>query len=258
MVAMNTYSTTAEKIITGLSATEANEAHVRHITVYDIPVEWTQEEILQALNSWGNPIKCSTKKQRKFQTVWVKIILNDETRAHFDGGLWMYTLNDLPIRWFPGDWLLKERKNRERFCLVWKNCPESQHTQRLVTRNLQSEFLAKYSVKAYKAIKTPKGERQLIAFFERHSDMLFALRTSFDINNITYTWSRSDPPRQNKPRSDHQKQRNRGSSSNKMSSSNRPKGQNQNKTSKKKHKSNGSTDVFNTLVDLLKKLVSDN
>ncbi|GBB92091.1 hypothetical protein RclHR1_19600004 [Rhizophagus clarus] len=118
----------AEKIITGINTTEANMANVHHITVYDIPVEWTQEEILQALNSWGNTIKCSTKKQRKFQTLWVKIILNDETRVHFDGGLWMYTLNNSPIRWFPGDWSLKDRKNRERFCLVWRNCPESQHT----------------------------------------------------------------------------------------------------------------------------------
>ncbi|GBC07366.1 hypothetical protein RclHR1_07410002 [Rhizophagus clarus] len=95
----------------------------------------------------------------------------------------MYTLNETPIRWFPEDWSLKERKHRERFCLVWKNCPEFQHTQRLVNRNLQSDFLAKYSIKAYKAIHTPKGERQLIVFFERHTDMLFALRTSFNIDN---------------------------------------------------------------------------
>ncbi|GBB92090.1 hypothetical protein RclHR1_19600003 [Rhizophagus clarus] len=99
-----------------------------------------------------------------------------------------------------------------------------------------------------------KGERQLIAFFERHTDMLFALRTSFDIDNISHTWSRGDPPRPNKPRSDRQQQRNRGSSSDKMSSSKRSSDQNQNKTSRKKNKSNGSTEVFNTLVDLLKKL----
>ncbi|GES93567.1 kinase-like domain-containing protein [Rhizophagus clarus] len=34
-----------------------------------------------------------------------------------------------------GDWSLKERKHRERFCLVWKDCPEAQHTQRLTIRH---------------------------------------------------------------------------------------------------------------------------
>ncbi|GBB85229.1 hypothetical protein RclHR1_01180006 [Rhizophagus clarus] len=166
----------------------------------------------------------------------------------------MYSLNEIPIRWFPGDWLLKERKHRERFCLVWKNYPEFQHSQRLVNNNLQSEFLAKYSIKAYKAIHTPKGERQLIVFFKRHTDMLFALKTSFDIDNVSYNWSRGDPSRIKTPRNNAH-QLNEDSSS-KTSTRNRRTSQNPTK-SHKNIKSKGSTNDFNTLVDLLKKLVSN-
>ncbi|GBB98217.1 hypothetical protein RclHR1_03170013 [Rhizophagus clarus] len=222
------------------------------MTVYDIPVEWTDDQILQALNSWGYTIKFSTKKQRKFQTVWVKIVLNDEVRAHFDQGLWMYTLNNTPIRWFPGDWSLKERKHRERFCLVWRNCPEAQHTQRLVNQNLQSEFLAKYSIKAYKAIHAPKGERQLIVFFERHTD---ALKTSFDIENVTHNWSRGEPFRNKIPHKTARNGMNEDSSS-KSRTQNRSKDQNPTK-SNFRNKPKGSADVFNTLVDVLKKLASN-
>ncbi|GBB88597.1 hypothetical protein RclHR1_15150002 [Rhizophagus clarus] len=104
--------------------------------------------------------------QVPLKTIWVKILLNDEVRAHFDQGLWMYTLLNIPIRWFPGDWSLKERKHRERFCLVWKDCPEAQHTQRLTVDRVLRK----------------------------------ALRTSFDIDNKTYNWSRGDPLRNKSPR----------------------------------------------------------
>ncbi|GBC08275.1 hypothetical protein RclHR1_00800002 [Rhizophagus clarus] len=114
---------------------------------------------------------------------------------------------------------------------------------------MQSDFLAKYSIKAYKAIKTPKGERQLIVFFKRHSDMLFAL-----IDNITYNWFRGDPLR-NKPTRQADNKAN-GDSSSKTSFRNRPKGQNPTKNSKK-NKSKGSTNDFNTLVDLLKMLIKN-
>ncbi|GBB97014.1 hypothetical protein RclHR1_00290012 [Rhizophagus clarus] len=214
-------------------------------------MEWTQEQIIAAFATWGNPIMISTKKQRKFQTIWVKILLNNEVRAHFDQGLWMYTLLNI---WFPEDWSLKERKHRERFYLVWKDCPEAQHTQCLVNRNLQSDFLAKYSIKAYKAIQTPKGERQLIVFFERHTDMMFALRTSFDIENHSYNWSRGDPDRNKIPRNNSTKLSKESSS--KMSIRNRSMDQNPTK-SQRWNKSKGSADVFNTLADVLKKLASN-
>ncbi|GBB85950.1 hypothetical protein RclHR1_07890001 [Rhizophagus clarus] len=118
---------------------------------------------------------------------------------------------------------------------------------------MQSEFLAKYSIKAYKAIHTPKGERQLIVFFERHTDMLFALKTSFDIENKTYNWSRGDPLRNKSPR---QTNTVNEDSSSKTCTRNRPRGQNPTK-SQKNNKSKGSADIFNTLVDVLKKLASN-
>ncbi|GES95370.1 hypothetical protein RCL_jg9672.t1 [Rhizophagus clarus] len=67
------------------------------------------------------------------------------------------------------------------------------------------------------------GERQMIVFFERHTDMLFALRTSFDIAEITYNWSRGEPFRQKQTRSGGKRTE---GASNKTSPSKRSYGQN--------------------------------
>ncbi|GES74583.1 hypothetical protein RCL_jg10158.t1 [Rhizophagus clarus] len=53
-------------------------------------------------------------------------------------------------------------------------------TKSLNPATYRSEFLAKYNIKAYKAIKTPSVDRQWIGFFERHTDTNFVLRTSLD------------------------------------------------------------------------------
>ncbi|GES93956.1 hypothetical protein RCL_jg27414.t1 [Rhizophagus clarus] len=38
--------------------------------------------------------------------------------------LWMCSFGNTPIRWFPGNWSPKERKNCEQFRLVWRNSLE--------------------------------------------------------------------------------------------------------------------------------------
>ncbi|GES73541.1 hypothetical protein RCL_jg4024.t1 [Rhizophagus clarus] len=178
----------ADKVITGIQVVDENIAKVRHIIVYVVPVEWTNEQILNALNSWG------------------------------------YTIKYEPI-------LIKSY-----------GCIHS----------------TKYPSDAYKAINTLYEERQLIVFFEKHTDMLFALRTSFDIDNVIHNWSHGEPL-ENKSLRNTRHRLNEDSSS-KKSQSHRPQGQNPGKNSNKQqisHKLKGFADVFNTLVDLLKKLASD-
>jgi hypothetical protein len=48
----------------------------------------------------GTAISYTTKKQRKYQTLLVKIALYSFTLASFDQSLWIYTLGSTLVYWF--------------------------------------------------------------------------------------------------------------------------------------------------------------
>ncbi|CAB4433490.1 unnamed protein product [Rhizophagus irregularis] len=73
-----------EKVITGHKPTDDDTSKVRDILVYDVPVSWTAEHILQQLTLWGKPIDIQMKRQRKYQTVRLKIELSTFRLAQFE------------------------------------------------------------------------------------------------------------------------------------------------------------------------------
>ena len=66
-----------------------------------------------------------TKVQRKYQTLQIKINLHDTPLQAFLHGDWLVALGGLPVRWYPGNFTLKERKNREKFVSVINNIPDT-------------------------------------------------------------------------------------------------------------------------------------
>ncbi|CAB4436083.1 unnamed protein product [Rhizophagus irregularis] len=68
---------------------------VRDIIVYDIPYTWDVEKILGELTLWGHTIKLSVKRQHKYQTLRVKIVLNSFTLPQFNK-FWMTDLGGIP------------------------------------------------------------------------------------------------------------------------------------------------------------------
>lgn len=56
---------------------------VRDILVYDIPVFWTPEQILQYLTLWEKTISITSKRQKKYQMVHIKIDLSSFRFAQF-------------------------------------------------------------------------------------------------------------------------------------------------------------------------------
>ena len=106
-----------EKIITGAQISDSDKSFIRSIFIYDIPTSWTAEKILSELKEWGVPLDMTVKRQRKYQTVKVRIVLSSFTCSTFDKGSWMYTLGSEPVRWYPGDFTLSQRKQREKFQL---------------------------------------------------------------------------------------------------------------------------------------------
>ncbi|EXX58021.1 hypothetical protein RirG_201770 [Rhizophagus irregularis DAOM 197198w] len=59
----------ATQILTGYEAVREELERIRDIIVYDIPYTWDLQKILAELKLWGNAIKCSVKRQHKYQTL---------------------------------------------------------------------------------------------------------------------------------------------------------------------------------------------
>ncbi|CAB4434456.1 unnamed protein product [Rhizophagus irregularis] len=59
----------ATQILTGYEAVRDEQERIRDIIVYDISYTWDLQKILAELKLWGNTIKCSVKRQHKYQTL---------------------------------------------------------------------------------------------------------------------------------------------------------------------------------------------
>ncbi|PKY58013.1 hypothetical protein RhiirA4_479553 [Rhizophagus irregularis] len=93
-----------KKVITGHKPADDDTSKVRDILVYDVPVSWTAEYILQQLTLWGKPIDIQMKHQKKYQTVRLKIELSTFRLAQFEvneNPAWTTDLGGIPVRWFP-------------------------------------------------------------------------------------------------------------------------------------------------------------
>jgi hypothetical protein len=177
-----------DKIITGHPIPEDRRTKIRDIMIYDIPIEWSYEKILNELTAWGTTISATVKKQKKYQTFRVKIALSSFTVSSFDKGLWSYTLGKKVVRWYPGVWTLADRKARKKFQLVIDNSEGVDTTDLYNPANAFHAFITNFDVKAAKLIKTQDGKRKFIGFFESHKSYKTALTSEFTIENQPFKW----------------------------------------------------------------------
>ncbi|CAB4410482.1 unnamed protein product [Rhizophagus irregularis] len=164
-------STTANP---GFKESDDQREQVRDIIVYDIPYIWDVEKILGELTLWGNTIKLSVKRQHKYQTLRVKIVLNSFTLPQFNK-FWTTDLGGIPVRWFPASWTLRERKQREKFQAVIHDIPEEMMMATLWSDHKPNTFLTSCGASAFKIIQTSKGKRKLVGYFENWEATLKAL-----------------------------------------------------------------------------------
>ncbi|UZO27578.1 uncharacterized protein OCT59_019768 [Rhizophagus irregularis] len=87
-----------------------NKNLTQEITVYDIPSTWSQLDMLNHLKAWGQVVAIKFKSQQKYVTVTVSIELNQEATRLWNDGAWTAPLGGLPVRWFPANWDLKQKK----------------------------------------------------------------------------------------------------------------------------------------------------
>ncbi|GET53235.1 hypothetical protein GLOIN_2v1871772 [Rhizophagus irregularis DAOM 181602=DAOM 197198] len=165
-----------KRILTGYEAVGEELERIRDIIVYDIPYTWNLQKIIAELKFWGNTIKCSVKRQHKYQTLRVKIALSSFVLPQFNK-YWKTDLGGIPVRWFPASWTLRERKQCEKFQAVIHDIPEDMTMATLWMDRKPCEFLMKCGASSFKVIQTSKGRRKLVAYFENWETTLRALDT---------------------------------------------------------------------------------
>ncbi|GBC44370.2 hypothetical protein GLOIN_2v1871772 [Rhizophagus irregularis DAOM 181602=DAOM 197198] len=139
----------ATQILTGYEAVGEEQERIRDIIVYDIPYTWNLQKIIAELKFWGNAIKCSVKRQHKYQTLRVKIALSSFALPQFNK-YWTTDLGGIPVRWFPASWTLRERKQREKFQAIIHDIPEDMTMATLWMDRKPCEFLMKCGASSFK------------------------------------------------------------------------------------------------------------
>ena len=86
--------------------------------------------------------------------------------TNYHNGLWTVTIANTFFRWFPADWTLPERKQREKFQAVLHNLPEDISLDTLSINGKPSQFLQDADFKSFKIIKTIDGKRKLVGYYE--------------------------------------------------------------------------------------------
>ncbi|CAB4440722.1 unnamed protein product [Rhizophagus irregularis] len=157
------------------------EGQVRTIMIYDLPLAWSHDEILNKLSAWGKVLEISFKPQHKYQSVWVKMILRPLINTDFVMKTWWQKLGDMYVRWYLGYWKLKDRKECERFqakLLIPKDASDKDFKNFCKKGQTFDDFLSKtLKVKSLTLI-IDKGDKYLILFFESQKDLHVALEST--------------------------------------------------------------------------------
>ncbi|CAB4423745.1 unnamed protein product [Rhizophagus irregularis] len=229
--------------LTGYETTDDERERVRDIIVYDIPYTWDLQKILAELKLWGNAIKCSVKRQHKYQTLRVKIALSSFALPQFNK-YWTTDLGGIPVRWFPASWTLRERKQREKFQAVIHDIPEEMTMATLWTDRKPCDFLMTCGASAFKIIQTSKGRRKLVGYFENWETTLRALDTPqvFVADGNELKWCRHSIPNlkkaQLKPKTKNTPDTKKSGNTGKVPVSNQSKKKDNTKSSKKNSENN--------------------
>ncbi|CAB4414801.1 unnamed protein product [Rhizophagus irregularis] len=182
----------------------SQEGQVRTIMIYDIPTAWSHDAILNKLSNWGKVLEISFKPQHKYQSVWTKMILRSIIDTDFVMRTWGQKLDDEYVRWYPGHWKLKDRKERERFqAKITIPSDASKDTYNNYHKGRSFDIFIQKTLKA-KSITgfIDKGLKHVILYFESQKDLHAAMEIQQDWK---MTISQSPFTRQNKSSKDKKK-----------------------------------------------------
>ena len=116
------------------------------------------------------------------------MVLNDFTRPAFDHHSWCFKLGPVVVRWFPGNWTLKQRRNRKVFTAKVEGLPESIANDPLLFQDFdrQDRFFKDFGFSSYKIVKQHDKRYTLIGYFPNYEELKTALETPFVFDKVNY------------------------------------------------------------------------
>ncbi|GBC26703.2 uncharacterized protein OCT59_020840 [Rhizophagus irregularis] len=143
--------------------------NVREITLYDISSTWTQLEFLQHLEKWNQ-------------------------------GVWTAPLGGFPVRWYPANWNLQQRKEKERFQAVVKDLPGTVINLLMLYPSDPSQSpISHLECKAFKVVQE-KCTRKLIMYYKNWADLDKITNTKLNLHEYEGVWTRYFSPQLSKSR----------------------------------------------------------
>ncbi|RIA85660.1 hypothetical protein C1645_830468 [Glomus cerebriforme] len=145
-------------IITGHTVPPKLKENIRDIMLYDIPGSWDAEQITEAIYKYlGSLLKATLKKQGKYYCVRAQVVLRTRILADFELQRWQIPLGGIKVRWFPGDWTLSMRKERQFHQAVINNLTDDVTEEDLVA---SGNFLMLHQAQSFKIIKNSKDKKK--------------------------------------------------------------------------------------------------
>ncbi|PKY57032.1 hypothetical protein RhiirA4_477800 [Rhizophagus irregularis] len=174
--------------------------------IYDIPTAWSHDLILDKLKAWGKVLKISFKPQHKYQSIWTKMILQPVIDTDFVMRTWWQKLDDDKVmRWYPGHWKLKDRKERERFqtkIQIPSDATDDNFKNYQNGQNFGDFVIKKLKAKSWSTI-LDKGNKIVIIYFESQNNLHKAME-------VQQPWKMTElhSPHNKRPKSDKDKKKN--------------------------------------------------
>ena len=247
--------------VTGYQPPSEQTANIRDLFLYDVPKVWDAPKVVEKLNChMGSVISATIKPQGKYCSVRTTIVLRNEFIQALENNQWTIIIDGMALRWFPGDWTLKERKRRSEFCAVIEDSPAGLTTEALIQDQI---FLLRFGVKSYKILRLPNNKAKFLAYFENFDACRAALHTpTFHLFGEERKWTMDNfsprkgkrsprgppPPPKDQKSSNKNQQSSNKSSKHKSSTSNK-----KNRHRKNSEKSRDST--LTIIADLLSSLI---
>ncbi|PKY62198.1 hypothetical protein RhiirA4_525806 [Rhizophagus irregularis] len=177
------------------------------------------------------------------------MILRPTIDTDFVMRTWWQQLDEkLTVRWFPGHWKLKDRKERERFQTkihIPTDAPESEFINYNNGQNFGNFVLKKLKAKSFTHIMD-KGQRIVILYFESQK----ALHNAMEVQQ-TWKMTESHPPHNKRKQSNKDKKKNLKSLKGKKAEPKGSTSSNKSRDKSKKHTKKNDNDTRSLLKLIL-------
>ncbi|GES99690.1 hypothetical protein GLOIN_2v1643545 [Rhizophagus clarus] len=154
------------------------ETTTKEILFHDIPVKWSDNDVISALSQIGIVRKCTIRRLHKYASVKANITLTKEAGKLFKQKTFNITttLNGTSfyLRWYPANWKTHQIKQRNSWQMTkdWDHIIKKEEMDGII-----KEIVTRYGAAFVKPVVINKKQK-MIAFFKNEDTLLKAIGKS--------------------------------------------------------------------------------